>query len=214
VGMNLKKNVFVVLVLSLLMSCNQPNNKQGLQSGDILFRGQQANGLSQAIDAVTQTEQAHHYTHMGIVELENDTVWVIHAAPEKGVCKETLAQFCLPAQDSALVGHYRIKNLPSTLLTSAISMANAKLNAPYNYTYIIEDEGYYCSEFVYELFVQDSIFQLEPMTFIDPASGEFHPGWIKHYNGLEIDIPEGQLGCNPNGMAASDKLKFIAYINN
>jgi hypothetical protein len=24
-----------------------------------------------------------------------------------------------------------------------------------------------------------------------------------------MDIPEGKLGCNPNGMAASENLKFV-----
>jgi len=212
--MNLKKNVFVALVLLILMSCSQTNSKLEFQSGDLLFRGQQGAGLAEAIDAVTQTGNEHHYTHIGVVELSNDTVWVIHAAPQKGVCKESLAQFCLSEQDSIVIGHYRIKNIRSALVDSAIDSANSKLNQPYNYSYIIEDEGYYCSEFVYGLFVEDSIFRLDPMTFIDPSSGDFHEGWIKHYNDLGISMPEGKPGCNPNGMAASDKLFFLRYLNN
>jgi len=212
--MNRMKMPFVTLILVVLMSCIQKKERHQLRTGDILFRGRQSSELSQAIDEVTQTGNDQHYTHMGIVELYNDTIWVIHATPVKGVCKETLTQFCLSGQDSTLIGHYRINGIEEELITSAIDKAYSTLGQPYNYSYILEDEGYYCSEFVYELFVSDSVFKLEPMTFIDPSSRNFHQGWVKHYKSLGIDIPEGQLGCNPNGMAASDQLEFLGFIKN
>ena len=79
----------------------------------------------------------------------------------------------------------------------------------YNTTYILEDEGYYCSEYVYELFKKDSVFTLEPMTFKDPKTNEFHKGWIEHYQKLCIAIPEGKLGCNPNVRASSKTIGFV-----
>lgn len=208
--MNLKKIFFIALVLPLLMSCGQTIEEHKFLSGDILFRGRQNTALSKAINEVTQTGRRNNYTHMGVVECSNDTVWVIHAASGKGVCKETLSQFCLSEQDSVTVGHYRIKKIGQEQINRAIELANACLGQAYNYSYILDDDGYYCSEFVYELFATDSIFQLNPMTFIDPVSGNFHKEWVKHYNELGIDIPEGQPGCNPNGMAASPKLTFLA----
>ncbi len=196
------------------MSCSQQSTNDQYQSGDILFRGHISSSLSQAIDAVTQTGKEHHYTHMGLVEVTNDTIWVLHAAPEKGVCRELLDTFCLAGEDSIVVGHYRVKNLDEKQVVGALNFANSQLGQAYNYSYIMEDEGYYCSESVYEAFVTDSVFALNLMTFVDPESGAFHPGWIKHYEELGIDIPEGQPGCNPNGMAANERLEFLGYVNN
>ncbi|WP_439183777.1 YiiX/YebB-like N1pC/P60 family cysteine hydrolase [Carboxylicivirga taeanensis] len=195
------------------MSCQQPGRHPIYQSGDVLFRGYQNGSLSQAIDAVTQTDHNHHYTHMGLVEVADDTVWVWHAAPDKGVCKELLVEFCLEETDSVVVGHYRIKGLTAESITQALVFANQQWGQPYNYSYILEDEGFYCSEFVYEAFASDSVFTLNPMTFVDPQTGDFHQGWKHHYQELGVAIPEGEPGCNPNGMAASERLEFIGFIN-
>ncbi len=195
------------------MACNSDEHKTDFQTGDILFRGRLDSSLSKAIDAVTQTDEKHHYTHMGVVEVVNDTVWVLHAAPGKGVCKELLSEL-YEAEDSMLVvGHFRIKEINQTTVEKALLLANEKMGEPYNYSYIMEDSGYYCSEYLYEIYKGDSVFQLNPMTFIDPVVGDFHDGWIKHYNDLGISIPEGQPGCNPNGMAANKRLEFLRLLN-
>ncbi|MBR8537729.1 hypothetical protein KDU71_19315 [Carboxylicivirga sediminis] len=194
------------------MSCQPAIENNHYQSGDILFRGYLNSTLSQAIDAVTQTGKEHHYTHMGLVEVDRDTVWVLHAAPGKGVCKELLEDFCLSDSDSVVVGHYRVKGLNTESVDTALAFANKQLGQPYNYSYILEDEGFYCSEFVYEAFAFDSLFKLNPMTFIDPQTGDFHRGWIKHYNELGIAVPEGEIGCNPNGMAANQRLEFLGMV--
>lgn len=208
---SLVKRLFLAQIV-VLMSCQQSTESNHYQSGDILFRGHLSSSLSQAIDAVTQTGKEHHYTHMGLVEVVSDTVWVLHAAPGKGVCKELLEDFCLNDSDSVVVGHYRVQDIPNQSVSNALAFANKQLGQPYNYSYILEDEGFYCSEFVYEAFVSDSLFKLNPMTFIDPQTGDFHQGWIKHYHELGIAVPEGEPGCNPNGMAANQRLEFLGMV--
>ncbi|WP_430811013.1 MULTISPECIES: YiiX/YebB-like N1pC/P60 family cysteine hydrolase [unclassified Carboxylicivirga] len=204
--------LFVMILMLSALACSTTNEQLAFKDGDILFRGQLDGSLSQAIDAVTQTDSSHHYTHVGVVEVEQDTVWVLHAAPGKGVCKELLADFCRFGQDAVVVGHYRIRGIDSKAVDRALGLANSLLGQPYNYSYLMEDEGYYCSEFVYEVFSGDSIFQLAPMTFIDPSSDSFHDGWVQHYADLGIPVPEGKPGCNPNGMAANESLVFLRYL--
>jgi uncharacterized protein YycO len=211
--MNRMIKVAVIVLLTISMGCTDNNRHQQFQTGDILFRERMNGSLSQAIDAVTQTGKEHHYTHMGMVEVVEDTVWVYHAAPVKGVCRELLADFRLSEEDSIVIGHFRIKNASNAMIENALEVAKSYVGQPYNYSYIIEDEGFYCSEYVYQLFEQDSIFKLNPMTFIDPNSGDFHEGWIKHYQELGVDIPEGLPGCNPNGMAANERLEFLGRVN-
>jgi hypothetical protein len=87
------------------------------------------------------------------------------------------------------------------------------LGKPYNFSYILSDTAHYCSEFVYLAFAADSVFTLEPMTFKDPATGNFPAAWAEYYQKMGLEIPEGQPGCNPNGMAASGKLKMLGEIN-
>jgi len=194
------------------MSCKE-EAKFDIHSGDILFRGTDHLGLSEAINKVTKTKSSTNYTHIGVCQVVNDTIWVYHAAPEKGVCKEPLELFCQPdKQTKYLVDLFRLKETHKPSVNTALIEAKRHVGKPYDYTYILSGEGFYCSEFIYEIFKKDSIFRLNPMTFVDPDTKEFHDGWVSHYNNLGIDIPEGQSGCNPNEMATSTKLKFIERI--
>jgi hypothetical protein len=86
------------------------------------------------------------------------------------------------------------------------------LGKPYNFSYILSDSAHYCSEFIYRAFAPDSVFALAPMTFKDPQTGEFPEAWVEHYQKLGIEIPEGLPGCNPNGMAASERLERIGIL--
>jgi len=159
---------------------------------------------------VTQTSKATNYTHIGVCNIEDGKVVVYHADLGKGVVKEPLELF-MNSEDTLIytIGLYRIKNIDKQHIENAITIAKSLVGNPYNTTYILEDEGYYCSEYIYEIFKKDSVFRLEPMTFKHTETNTFHKGWIDHYKDLGIPIPEGKLGCNPNGMASSDALEFI-----
>lgn len=205
------KTLFFILIIALSISCA---NKQQIKSGDIVFRGAlSSSNLSEAINDVTQTAISTNYTHMGICDVVNSEVIVYHSDLGKGVIKEPLEVF-ISSKDTVRynVDLYRIKNIESRQIENAISIAKSLVGSPYNTTYILEDIGYYCSEYIYELYKTDSIFQLEPMSFKNSETNTFHKGWIEHYKNLGIAIPEGELGCNPNGMASSNSLKFIKII--
>ena len=198
---------FYFLVIILSVSCA---NTSQIKSGDIVFRGATQSELSEAINEVTQTSKATNYTHMGICDVVDGNVFVYHADLGKGVVKESLHLF-INSKDTVnyTVDLYRIKNRDRPQIENAITMAKSLVGNPYNTTYILEDEGYYCSEYIYEIFKKDSVFRLEPMTFKNAETKTFHKGWVEHYKNLGIPIPEGKLGCNPNGMASSDTLEFI-----
>lgn len=181
-----------------------------IETGDIVFRGVTQSDLSEAINEVTQTSKATSYTHIGVCDVVDGKVMVYHSDLGKGVVKEPLELFLNP-NDSVnySIDLYRIKEITKEQIERAVSNAKRLVGEPYNTTYILEDEGYYCSEYIYELFKSDSIFKLEPMTFKTPETNTFHEGWVTHYKDLGIDIPQGKLGCNPNGMANSEALLFL-----
>lgn len=211
----MNKTHFLFLLLGLL-AVTIHAQEFTLQTGDLLFRESAESSLSKAIDAVTQTDKATHFSHMGLVEIVGDSIFVLHADTEGGSCKISLREFIYPPSDSIpqerTVIAYRLKPDYQKAIPNAITKAKSMLGKPYNFSYVMNDRSYYCSGFVYRAFSKDSIFKLNPMTFKDPDTGKFNPSWIAFYKELGMDVPEGQLGCNPNGMAASEKLMVIGRV--
>jgi len=208
----MKKQLFCIFLSLLFISCAQRNGIS-LQNGDLLFVGNSTGDLSKAIDEVTQTGQKTNFSHIALVEKSGKDSWVLHAAPENGSERIPLEEFIQnERKDGSIIEIYRIKKEFHPDFNSAIEKAKTMLGKPYNFTYVLSDTAYYCSDFVYHAFEKDSIFKMNPMTFKNPGEEEFNPGWIEFYQKLNMEIPEGKPGCNPNGMAASEKLIRIGQL--
>jgi len=203
-------NIFISLIA--LSACTYLQPKIKLQSGDILFRGLSSEQLSTAIDKVTQTSAETHFSHMGLVEVADSEIFVLHASPDGGTCRIRLTEFLHPKGDSVIVVGYRLKSEWQKTIPAAIQKAHQMLGKSYNSSYILSDTAHYCSEFVYLAFAADSVFELNPMTFKDPKTGDFFPTWVEYYQKMGLKIPEGLQGCNPNGLAASPKLERLGEI--
>jgi len=204
----------ILLFLSLagLFACTHSETRIKLQSGDLLFREKSSENISEAIDRVTQTSGATHFSHVGLVEVTDAGIVVLHAYPEGGTCIVSLKEFLHPKCDSVRVIAYRLKEEGQKAIPAAIQKAHLMLGKPYNFSYILSDTAHYCSEFIYLSFAADSVFKLEPMTFKDPKTGTFPAAWIEYYQKMGTEIPEGKPGCNPNGLAASEKLEKLGEI--
>jgi len=211
--MNYKLHLIrLYLIFAGLFACTQSAPTIQLHSGDLLFREKSSENISEAIDQVTQTSRETHFSHVGLVEVSDTGIVVLHASPVGGTCVVALDEFLHPKGDSVTVVAYRLKDEWKKTIPEALSKAKQMLGKPYNFSYILSDTAHYCSEFVYLAFVADSVFALEPMTFKDPATGNFPPAWVEYYQKMGIEIPEGLPGCNPNGLAASDKLNKLGKI--
>lgn len=189
------------------------SNKIELQTGDLLFREKTSGKISEAIDKVTQTTEATHFSHVGLVEGSDTGTMVLHASPVGGTCVVSLDEFLHPEGDSVTVIAYRLKKEWQNAIPGAIEKAKQMLGKPYNFSYVLSDTAHYCSEFIYHSFESDSVFTLDPMTFKDPATGNFFPTWVDYYQKMGIEVPEGLPGCNPNGLAASKKLERIGKMD-
>ena len=200
------------IFLAGLFACTHPAHQIKLQSGDLLFREKSSENISEAIDQVTQTSGATHFSHEGLVEVTDTGVVVLHAYPEGGTCIVSLNAFLHPISDSVRVIAYRLKDEGQKAIPAAIQKAHSMLGEPYNFSYVLSDTSHYCSEFIYLAFAADSVFTLEPMTFKDPKTGTFPATWVEYYQKLGIEIPEGKPGCNPNGLAVSEKLEKLGEI--
>lgn len=200
-----------VIFLIFFSACTETAENMELLNGDIIFCNYDNGDLSSAIDEVTQTSKSTHYSHMGIVEIIKADTFIIHASLKRGVVKESLVDF-MRLDNPVKTDVYRLNPEFISSIADAIVKSNAMVGLAYNDHYVMNDSTYYCSQLVYKAFDGDRVFSLEPMTFKNPNSEEFNQGWVKHYSALEIDIPEGEPGCNPNGLAASPKLKLMGSL--
>lgn len=212
--LNLKNKFFLKIcaaafVFFLLSSCKS-SQTLGLKNGDLLFVTAKEDGLSGAINNVTQKQKNASFDHIGILQKDETGVFVLHAAPKGGSQKQNLDQFLKDqAKDGQKVVVYRLKPEFQKAIPEALVKANSMLGKPYNFNYILEENSYYCSDYIERSFRQNHIFKLEPMTFVDPKTGKTNVFWEEFYTKKNLKVPEGEPGCNPNGLAASEKLQRI-----
>ncbi|MCS3871244.1 uncharacterized protein YycO [Chryseobacterium ginsenosidimutans] len=199
----------LIFLLNGIVSCKNAQIS-GLKNGDLLFVTAKETGLSGAINNVTQKQKNASFDHIGILEKSKEGVFVLHAAPQNGSQKQNIKDFLKDqANDRQRVVVYRLKSQYQASIPNAISKAELMVGKPYNFNYILDENSYYCSDFIERAFRNDHIFKLEPMTFIDPKTGKTNTFWEEFYQKKNLKVPEGELGCNPNGLAASDKLERI-----
>ena len=209
----IKSNLlYLIFALVFLTSCKTYNTSI-LENGDLLFVPAADSGLSGAINNVTQTEKKTSYDHIGIVKREANHLYVLHAAPAGGSQKQKLSKFLhRQTKSGQKIDVYRLRDEYHTIIPASVSKAESLLGKPYNFTYILDDHSYYCSDFVERAFRDHQIFKLEPMTFIDPKTGKTNAFWEQFYQSKNLQVPEGKPGCNPNGLAASDKLYKVGTL--
>jgi hypothetical protein len=184
-----------------------------LKSGDLLFQSMNCGPLCEAINEVTSGYQGHDFSHLGLVYIKNDSILVIEAAGSsvKITPYETFKTY---TTEKMFVG--RLKRKYRALIPEAIAFALQQIGVPYDEEYVYNNRKYYCSELLYDAFLHANkkpLFDLFPMTFKSPKTKEYFEVWVVYYKKLNIEIPEGKLGCNPGGISTSDKLKIIGTVN-
>ena len=199
------------LLIVLFSTCCFAQKNVKLKTGDIIFQFMNCD-LCIAINAVTEGFNGKDFSHLGIVYIKNDSTFVIEAA-EKNVKLTPLETFKTYTSDTMYVG--RLKRKYRKYIPKAIEFSLFQLGVPYDEAYLYDNGSYYCSELIYDAFLsayEKPFFELTPMTFKEPNSENYFQVWIDYYEKLKMEIPEGELGCNPGGISTSDKLKIIGIV--
>lgn len=199
------------LLIVLFSTCCFAQKKVKLKTGDIIFQSMNCD-LCVAINAVTEGFDHKDFSHLGIVYIKNDSTFVIEAT-EKNVKLTPLETFKTYTADTMFVG--RLKRKFRKYIPKAIEFSLSQIGVPYDEAYLYDNGSYYCSELIYDAFLsayEKPFFELIPMTFKEPNSENYFQVWIDYYEKLKMEIPEGELGCNPGGISTSDKLKIIGIV--
>ena len=212
--MNFVKKIWILILISMLFCSCKALKYNNIKNGDLVFVTAQKENLSGAINRVTQKNATDNYDHIGIIEKNKNAIFVLHAAAKGGSQKESLKNFIKnQSEGNAEIYLYRLKSEFQYSIPEAIKKANSLLGKPYNFNYIFNDETLYCSDFIERIFRNNHIFELKPMTFINPKTGKTDDFWLKFYQEKNLEVPEGKMGCNPNGLAGSEKLLIIRKLN-
>lgn len=197
---------------------NTPDKSRGfmLQPGDLLFQDLDSGPLCESIEKVTTGYQGADFSHVGIAAKSDGDNFVVIEAVSSGVEITPLQKYLnrsLKAQHQPKVVVGRLKKHYRHLIPSVLREALALKGKPYDKVFAIDNDAYYCSELIYEIFLRANknrpVFELQPMTFKDPQTGETLAAWKEYFTELGIAIPEGQPGINPGGISRSTALTII-----
>ncbi len=211
----------VFMVMCLLLSGCGPLARTGqdsftLHPGDLLFQDLDGSPFCDAVEKVTRGHRGASLTHVGIAARDTGGAIVVLEAVQEGVVATPLDAFLARSRDAnerpkVLVG--RLEKQYRQLIEPAITEAFALKGKPYDKVFDIQNDAYYCSELVYVCFRNANkgqpLFELHPMTFIDPDTKETFPAWKEYFAELKVEIPEAKPGLNPGGISRSPVLEIV-----
>ena len=211
---------WALLLLSVglaFFGCSQNGSRNfALQPGDLLFQDLDCGPLCDVIERVTMGYEGANFSHVGIVAKDDNGNCVVIEAVSNGVVVTPLGAFLGRSFDTKgrpKVVAGRLKKPYCQLIPSALKEALALKGKPYDKVFAIDNEAYYCSELIYEIFLRangnNPVFNLQPMTFKDPDTGEMLTAWEDYFSKFGVSIPEGQPGINPGGISCSPVLAVV-----
>ena len=195
-----------------------------IETGDLIFVGipeQKGESLGNAVASSTGVG-TNKIIHVGILEVNINynkfkEIYVIEASNLKGVIRDTLKNFLhnnLIPQFSSKIFIKRVKDATEKEKNQWIIEAKKHIGKKYNFKYIPSEDSLYCSELVYISYLKENkehIFKEEEMQFKD-KDGNIPLYWIKNFEKLNMEIPIGKLGTNPQKMFLDENLEFVCEI--
>ncbi len=216
--------ILTILLIAIsinFIGCNKSSEKGDsfeLLQGDLLFQDLDCGPFCDAIEKVTQGYNGANFSHIGIVAGDSVENFVVIEAQPTGVDTTHLKVFLrhsldLNGQPKVVVG--RLKQKCRNLIPSAIGKAFSLIGKPYDKVFDINNDAYYCSELIYEIFLFANsgkpIFKLQPMTFKDPTTDNTFPAWKEYFSESDVSIPEGEPGINPGSISCSPIINIVHY---
>lgn len=187
-----------------------------LREGDLLFQDLDGSPFCDAVEKVTEGYRGANMSHVGIAVRGADGQMAVIEAVSEGVCVTPLAAFLDRSRDAhgspkVLAG--RLKRKHRAAIGPAVARARSLAGKPYDQVFDLENDSYYCSELVYLCFLKagtsEPLFALQPMTFVDPDTGDLFPLWADYFAELGQPVPQGNPGTNPGAVSRADAVRIV-----
>ncbi len=206
----MRKILVLVILLSLSQDILAQHKLPKLKEGDLIFQDLDCGPLCDAIEAVTEGYQGRDFSHVGMVVKINDELRVVEAIGSK-VQSNSIDSFFMRTPQPQKYLAMRVIPEYENRIPKACKYAISTIGKPYDDRFIMNNDSLYCSELVFHAFESknESIFQLQPMTYKDPNTRDFFKAWTEYYKGLQSFIPEGLPGINPGLISRSPYLVVI-----
>ncbi len=203
----------LLLLIGLLLPALWPAVAMAVDvhEGDLLFVTAGHSGLSAAIDDATGKQGAPSFDHVALVA-STPKGWEVLHADEKGSRRQSLVEFRQEARQAAADRGLSPACAAAGGHQDAVATARTMLGKPYNTSYVLSEDSYYCSDFIERAFRAHHVFALQPMNFRNPQTGEIAQHWVDLYRGMGMDVPQDQPGTNPNDMSAAPVLQRVGVL--
>ena len=211
----MKRLIYMSLLFVVAMTaCNKAPYEP--YKGDLLFVvGEESSEFSEAITKSTAHHEMLKYDHVAIVDVVGDSACVVEASSRGGVVVTPWNEF----MESAKMADGRVGVVVKRVnvavdVDAAVKIARAHLGEEYDWSFRSDNGKMYCSELVYESYLDNNgqhLFDANPMSFRD-AEGNLPQFWIDLYSRLGEEVPEGVDGTNPTEMSQSPILIEVARL--
>ncbi len=217
--------ILAITLLALCSSCCRNSRDSALRSGDLLFVRIPAgydlgeDTMSGAIASSTSPADSSLMTvHVAILDVKGDSTWIIDATIKHGVDRYPLDTFLtdfrlkdgsLPVLD--------VKRPMVSGKEAARFVENAKrfIGQPYDIHFLPDNGKMYCSELVYNSYVEADgkhLFSEYPMNFLSP-DGQMPQYWTQLFALLGQEVPQGVMGTNPQAMSTEPALEDVCTLD-
>ena len=209
----MKRLIYMSLLFVVAMTaCNKAPYEP--YKGDLLFVvGEESSEFSEAITKSTAHHEMLKYDHVAIVDVVGDSACVVEASSRGGVVVTPWNEF----MESAKMADGRVGVVVKRVnvavdVDAAVDAARAHLGEEYDWSFRPDNGKMYCSELVYESYLDNNgqhLFDANPMSFRD-AEGNLPQFWIDLFDRLGEEVPEGVAGTNPTSMSCAEILIEVA----
>ena len=167
--------------------------------------------MDEAIASATGKEGAVNLIHVAIAEVKKDSVWIIDATLAHGVDRHPLDTFLKDFRFRKGEPVFMVKRVEGVDVDAAVERARTYCGRAYDVHFLEGNEDLYCTELVQVCYLDGDgrqVFKSEPMNWLAP-DGTMPAYWERLFGKLDMPVPQGLPGTNPQQMSESDRLQAV-----
>ncbi len=197
------------MALGVLPDGTETEDWNAIRKGDLLFVG--IPGDYYLSDTLYNCgEIPVTYIHTSMLDVDSSGVWVVDATFKRGVDRHPIdslvADFALRNGRTLTLEVWRVKN--NNNVSSCVEAAKAHMGTPYDIEFTPDNDYYYCTELIYESYVNGDgshIFTAAPLDFGSGTIGEVDY-WQRLASRVGGTMPQDVTGTVPSVMRAEECL--------